>query len=226
MNMKTCKSTSVAILAALSLYSPWAVQNCIAQTETNLYRAKINLVCIAKNANGNLVQDEVGTAEFVREYAELKGVTDISELVLAYNRTDSSLQVVNRNTREVLGTPLNFDGGTTLVNSNNTRVERVTHVTFDMNPAASGLLTATERLTYAKTNRLTSFGLLGRISYTFNEGTSAATICRGTLAVGSSIAQEPNNSNQFQGNNQGNDVINLLFGTTNVNQGGFGNGGN
>ena len=214
MNMKTHKSISAAILVALSVYLDAGVQDCNAQTDTNLYRAKINLVCIAKNANGKLVQDEVGTPEFIREYAELKGVTDTSELTLAYNRADSSLQVVNRNTREVLGTPLNFDGGTTLTNSNNTRVERVTHVTFDMNPAASGLLTATERMTYAKTNRLTSYGLLGRITYTFNEGTSAATICRGTLAVGSSItSQESSNSNPAQGNNQGNDVLKLLFGT-------------
>src|SRR5688572_21631692 len=102
--MKTYTSTTAAILVSLSLYSPWAgVQNCNAQTDTNLYRARINLVCVTTNASGTLVYDQVETAEFVREFALDMGASNISALTLAFNRADASLQVVNRNTRQVLG---------------------------------------------------------------------------------------------------------------------------
>jgi len=213
--MKTHKSISAALLAALSLCSPWAVQNCNAQTDTNLYRARISLVCITTNANGSLVYDQVTTSEFVRDFALEMGVSNISALTLAYNRADASLQVVNRNTRQVLGTPLSFEGGTSLANAKTTRVERLTYVFLDGNSVASGLLSATEQLTYGKNGQLKSFGFHGNLYYNFTGAANSPTLCRGTLTVGSAIDDA---------DNQGNRNVIQLLGLTNVNQGGFGPG--
>lgn len=210
--MKSCKSTSAALLAALSLGSPWAgVQNCHAQTDTNLYRARINLVCVSTNANGTLISDQVATPEFVREFAQALGVTNnFNNLVLAFNRADASLQVVHRPTRQVLGTPLSFDGGSAIANTRTTRVERLTYVFFEGNSVASGVLSATENLTYFRNGQLRAFGFRGSLHYTFTDGANSPVICRGTLTVGSAIDEPENPANR----------ITQLFGNGNSNQGG------
>jgi len=230
MNMKSYQSISVAILVALSLYPPWAgLQNCNAQTNTNtvtntnLYRTRINLVCTTTNANGNLVHDRVLTSEFVRECALDMGVTNLDGLTLGYNRSNNSLEVVNRTNREVICTPLSFAGGTSLANSNHTRVVLQSYVYFDTNSVASGLLSATQRLTYSRSGRLTSFGMRGSLYYNFNEGTNSPTICEGVLAVGSGISQRGgHNDNEDDDDDDNNGNTNGVIpglGTTNANPG-------
>ena len=234
MNMKSYKSISIALLTALSLYPPWAgVQTCNAQTNTtntNLYRARVNLVCTTPNANGNLVHDRIITSEFVQDSVSV-GATNLDDLALAYNPSNNSLEVVNRSTREVVSTPLRFEGGTSLANSDNTRVVLQTSVFLNSDTVASGLLSATQRLVYADSGELRSFGMRGSIFYSFTDGTNSPTVCQGVLAVGSSISQrggnqdfdDDNNGNQGnRGNNGSTNVLNPGFGTTNVNRGGFG----
>jgi len=208
--MKSHKSTSAAILAAVSLSLAWAgVQTCDAQTNTNLFPARINLLCVSTNQNGNLVYERVKTAEFVEACAADIGVTNLNGLTLVFNRSNASLDVINRTNLAVLCTPLSFEGGVSLANSNNTRVELQTYVFLDTNTVTSGSLAATERLTYGTSNQLTSFILRGRLSYSFTNGTNSPTICRGTLLAGNGIARDAHDddddddddSNGNQGNN-------------------------
>ena len=243
MNMKSYRYISAAILAALGLYPPWAgVQNCNAQTNTNLYRARINLVCTTTNADGNLEQDRIITSEFVRDAALSVGVTNLDELTLAYNPSSNSLEVVNRSTREVVATPLSFGGGTSVANLDNTRVVLQNFVFLNSETVANGLLSATQRLAYADSGELRSFGMRGTIYYSFANDTNSPTACEGILAVGSGISKrgngnqdsddddDENNSLPGRGNNgnQGNgssennlstNVVNPELGTTNVNPG-------
>ena len=191
-----------------------------AQTNTNLYRARINLVCTTADANGNLVHDRITTLQFVEECALAMGVTNFSDLALAYNRSNDSLEVVNRSTHEVICAPLSFGVGTALTNANGTRVLVHNFVFLNSEAIASGLLSATQRLAYANSGELRSFGMRGSIFYSFTDGTNSPTICRGAIAVGTSIStgrdrnkdldddndDDDNNGNQGQGNNgnQGN----------------------
>jgi len=208
--MKTCKSVSAAVLTALTLGLSWAaVQNCGAQTNTNLFPARINLVCVTTNQSGDLVYEPIKTSAFVEDCAVEMGVTNLTGLSLVFNRSNASLEVINRTNQTVLSTPLSFDGGISLTNSNHTRVEVETYVFFGTNTVASGLLSATERLTYGTSNQLTSFGLRGQLSYSYTDGTNSPTICRGTLLVGSALTadrdhdddDDDNNGNHGNGNN-------------------------
>ena len=236
--MKTYKTVSAAILAALTLGLPLAgVQNANAQTNTNLFPASINLVCITTNENGNLVYDRVKTSEFIQESVLNMGISNFTGLKLVYNRSNSSLEVINRTNHAVLSTPLSFDGGISLTNSNHTRVELQTYVFLDTNTVASGLLSATERLTYGSSNQLRSFGLRGQLSYSFTDGTNSPTICRGILLVGSALTadrdhddDDDNNGNNGNGNNgnhgQGNNGNHGNGNNGNGNGNGNGNNGN
>jgi hypothetical protein len=211
-----------------------------ALTNVNLYRARINLVCTTTNADGTLDHDRVITSEFVRDAAVSVGVTNVDDLALAYNPSNSSLEVVNRTTREVIATPLNFDGGTSVANADNTRVVLQKFVFLNSETVASGLLSATQRLAYADSGELRTFGMRGSIYYNFANGTNSPTICQGILAVGSGISQrgnrnqdidddDDNNSipgrgndgnNANNGNNRNNvstNVINPGLGSTNLN---------
>jgi hypothetical protein len=241
-SMKTCKSVSAAILAALTLgLSFGSVQNCNAQTNTNVFPARINLVCITTNATGGLVYERVKTAEFVEECALDMGVTNFSGLSLVFNRSNSSLEVVSRTNLTnvvVLCTPFSFEGGTSLTNSNGTRVELQAYVFLEASTNASGLLSATERLTYGTSNQLTSFGLRGEIYYSFTDGTNSPTICRGTLLVGSAITHrivcpeddddddDDNNGNPGQGHGNQGQGNNGNHGNGNNGNHGLGNNGN
>ena len=240
--MKNSRTFSAVILAAFSLGLPFAaVQTCDAQTNTNLFPARISLVCITTNTNGNLAYDRVKTVEFIEESATDIGITNFTGLKLVFNRSNSSLEVINRTNLAVLTTPLSFDGGVSLTNSNGTRVELETYVFLGTNTVASGSLSATEKLTYGTSNQLTSFGLRGQLVYSFTNGTNSPTICRGTLLVGSAIArddqhdddddEDDDNGNQGQGKgNQGQGKGNQGKGNNgnqgNGNNGNHGNGNN
>jgi hypothetical protein len=221
-SMKNCKSVSTAILTALSLGLPFAaVQTSDAQTNTNLFPARISLVCITTNQNGELEYDRVKTAEFLEESATDLGITNITGLTLVFNRSNSSLDVINRTNLAVLSTPLSFEGGISLTNSNHTRVELETYVFFGTNTVASGSLSATERLTYGTSNQLTSFGLRGQLSYSYTDGTNSPTICRGTLLVGSAITHKVDHDDDDDEDDDNNGT-----GHGNGNQGNNGNHGN
>jgi len=229
--MKTCKSSSAAILAALSLSLPFAsVQTCDAQTNTNLFPAGINLVCTSTNQDGDFVYEHVTTSNFVAECATDMGVTNLTGLTLVYNRSNSSLDVIDIDGTNltVLCSPLSFDGGVSLANSNHTRVELLTYVFFGTNAVASGSLSATEFLTYGTSNQLTSFGVRGQLSYSYTDGTNSPTICRGTLLVGSAIARDADHHDcdEDDDNGNGNRGNNGNHGKGNNGNHGKGNNGN
>lgn len=213
MKMKTCKSVRAVTLAALSLTLTWAgAQNSGAQTNTDLYPAKINLVCISTNQGGDIVYQRFNTSAFVEEFATGEGITNLTDLSLVFNRSNASLQVISGTNQTLIGSPLGFAGGVSLANSNNTRVQLQTFVFLDGNSVASGLLSATERLTWGTSNQLTSFSLRGLLSYSFTNGTNSPAICHGSLLVGSAIVRDDddddncdsgngNNGNHGNGNN-------------------------
>lgn len=174
------------LMAATATVVAAGTQTTLAQTETNLFRANVELVCTTTNQSGNLVYERVGTSTFIRDCASEMGVTNLSGLSLVYNRSNTSLEVVSGTNHAVLCTPLSFNGGLAFSNTNNTVVELQTFVFVETNSVASGLLTATERIFPGRTNHPPSFSLIGQLDYTEPaNGTNPPAICHGTLFVGS-----------------------------------------
>lgn len=196
------KMHNIPLLAATTVLVTSAVtQTSVAQPDTNLFRANVQLVCVTTNQSGNLVYERVGTSTFIRDCASEMGVTNLAGLSLVYNRSNSSLEVVSGTNHTLLCTPLSFGGGLALSNTNNTVVELQTFVFVETNTAASGLLTATERTSPATTNRPPSFSLIGQLNYTEPaNGTNPPALCHGSLLVGSFFGREGDND---QGDSQG-----------------------
>jgi hypothetical protein len=165
--------------------------------QTNLFAAKVNLLCVSTNQSGGFVYQYIANSNLVQECASEMGISNLTGLSLVFNRSNSALEVINRTNHTLLCTVLSFGEGVSLANSNNTRVEWATFVFVGTNTTASGLLSATERLTWGTNNQLTSFGLRGRLTYTeAAEGTNSPAICRGTLLVGTAIARAVNDDHE------------------------------
>ena len=171
-------------MVAGALITTASTQSSLAQPDTNLVPANVQLTCVTTNSSGNLVYERVGTWSFIKDCASEMGVTNLAGLSLVYNRSNSSLQVVSGTNHTVLCTPLSFGGGTALSNTNGTVVELQTFVFVESNSVASGLLTATERISPGTTNRPPLFSLIGQLNYTEPaNGTNPPAICHGTLLV-------------------------------------------
>lgn len=182
--MKMKRHNTLVLLIATALAAAVVVQTSVAQTNTNLFPARIQLTCVGTNGSG-LVYDRVGTSDFIRECASEMGFTNLTGLSLVYNSSSNSLEVVTGTNQTVVCTPLTFNGGLLLTNTNNSVVERLSFVFVDTNTVSSGVLTATERFKAGTTNRPPSFSLIGRLSYAEPAtGTNSAEICRGVLLVG------------------------------------------
>jgi len=162
-----------------------ATQTIVAQPNTNLFRASVNLTCVSTNQSGNLVYERVGTSTFIKECAADMGITNLQGLSLVYDRSANALEVVSGTNHTVLCTPLTFSGGLTLSNTNNTKVELQSFVFVETNTVASGVLTATERISPGTTNFPPFFSLFGELNYTEPaSGTNPPAICHGSLLVG------------------------------------------
>lgn len=154
--------------------------------DTNLVPANVQLTCVTTNSSGNLVYQRVDTRSFIKQCASETGVTNLFGLSLVYNRSNSSLEVVSGTNHAVLCTPLSFGSGLALSNTNGTVVELQDFVFVESNTTASGLLTATERISPGTTNRPPIFSLIGSLNYTEPaNGTNPPAICHGTLFAGS-----------------------------------------
>jgi hypothetical protein len=189
--MKTFRNCTAAISAVATLTLCVAgIQTSKAQTNTNRFPASVNLICLSTNQSGGIVYQRVRTADFVEECALEMGVTNVTGLSLVFNRSNRSLEVVNGTNQTALCTPLSFEGGVALANSNNTRIVSQSFVFVDPNTTAGGLLSAIETLTWGTSNQLTSFGLRGELSYSFTNGTNSPALCGGVLLVGSAIHQD------------------------------------
>lgn len=213
-------------MAAAALASLATAQTSVAQTNTNLFRASVRVTCVSTNANGNLVYERENTSDFIEDCASDVGVTNLTGLTLVFNRSNSTLQVVSGTNQTLICTALSFTDGLSLTNTNNTVIELQKLVLVETNTVTSGVLTATERLSYGTSNQLTSFSLIGRLSYTeLASGTNPPAICRGILIVGSAL-DEDEDDNEDNGNhgNNGNNGNNGHHGEGN-NGNGLGNGG-
>jgi hypothetical protein len=178
-----------AVMVAGALITTASTQSSFALSDTNLVPANVQLTCVTTNSSGNLVYERVGTWSFIKECASEMGITNLFGLSLVYNRSNSSLEVVSGTNHTVLCTPLSFSGGLALSNTNGTVVELQTFVFVETNTVASGLLTATERISPGTTNRPPFFSLIGQLNYTEPvSGTNPPAICHGTLFVGSFLS--------------------------------------
>jgi len=227
MNKMKLQNVSL-LLAATALLSLLATTS-VAQTNTNLFRASINVTCVSTNANGNPVYDRDNTFEFIEDFASELGITNPTGFSLVFNTGNSTLQVVSGTNQTLVGVPLSFTNGLSITNTNHTVVEFQSNVRVGTNAAVSGVLTATERFTYGTSNQLTSFSLIGRLSYTEPAvGTNPPAICRGTLLVGFVTEEDEDEDNN--GNNghhgEGNNGNGLGNGGSNGNHNNNGNGNN
>jgi hypothetical protein len=175
-----------AVMVAGALITTASTQSSLAGPDTNLVPANVQLTCVTTNSIGNLVYERVDTRSFIKECASETGIKNFSGLSLVYDRSNTSLEVVSGTNHTVLCTPLSFNGGLALSNTNGTVVELQTFVFVETNTVASGVLTATERISPGTTNRPPFFSLIGQLNYTEPaSGTNPPAICHGSLFVGS-----------------------------------------
>lgn len=149
-----------------------------------IYKAFVSEVCITTNSSGNLVYKPFGNFDFIRQCAQDNGITNLMGLSLVYNRTANALQVVRGTNHDLVCTPLSFSGGTSLSNSNGTKVETLEFVFVDSNTTAAGTFAATERSFLNSSNQLSAFSLNGRLQYTASAGTNGPALYRGTVFAG------------------------------------------
>jgi hypothetical protein len=179
------------------------VQSSRAQTNTNLYPAVFRAICISTNTNG-IVYKRFGNSNLIQQCATQLGVSNVNNLRLVYNAGDDSLQVIastnQANPTNLTCTALSFDGGTSFSNPSNTVIERLAFVYVGTNQTASGILSATERLTYGSSNQITAFRLNGRLTYTTSaSGTNAGAIYKGVLVAGTNVDEDEDNDHPGNG---------------------------
>ena len=153
------------------------------------YRAFVSQVCVTSNASGRLDSKLFGNRDFIRQCAQEQGITNLAGLSLVFNRTANALQVVLGT--NIICTPLSFSGGTSLSNSNGTKVERLEFVYADGHTMADGTLKATERTFTGGfgTNQFSVFQLTGRLQYAVpGAGTNSPAIYSGSIFAGSAFS--------------------------------------
>ncbi len=180
--MKSTKVVVIAIAAACAL--AYGAQSASAQE----FPAFVSAVRISTNQDGVLVYRRINNGDIIRNCARAEGITNLMGLSLVYNRTADALEVIRGTNQTAICTPLKFSGGTWLLNSNQTRAERLTFVFVETNTVAGGTLAATERFRYGPTNQLTSFSLFGELQYTTPaHGTNPPAIYKGRLLAGTGL---------------------------------------
>jgi hypothetical protein len=195
---------------------------------TNLFPAVIKAICAYTNATGALVYEHESNSNIIQECASEKGITNLTGLSLAFNWSNSTLQVISGSNHTVICTPFTFSGGLAITNTNNTIVELQKFVFVETNTLASGILSATEMITRGASNQLTGFSLHGLLDYSVAaNGTNAAKICRGMLLVGDAIvASSGGTTGDQDGEENENDDNDEDGGQGNNGHHGHGNSGN
>ncbi len=179
--MKEIRSTN-SIVAAVA--SACALALGIQSTQAQDFTASINAVSISTNRDGTLVYHRVRNSDFIRACAKEHDITNLMGLSLVYDRAADALEVIRGTNLTAICTPLSFNGGTWLLNSNATKAERLTFVFVETNKVAGGTLAATERFHYGRSNELTSFTLSGDLQYTVPaSGTNPPVIYKGMLSA-------------------------------------------
>lgn len=146
--------------------------------------AFVSAVSISTNQAGGLAYHEYGNRDIIRACAAGAGLTNLEGLSLVYDRTADALEVVSGTNDTVVCTPLSFSGGTSLSNTNGTRIERLTFVYAENNTVANGTLAATEQYFYGPSNQV-AFVLAGQLQYSVSNGANGPTIYKGRIFAGS-----------------------------------------
>lgn len=172
----------VAAAAALAAQGIW-IQSSAAR---DLYRADVDTVGVYTNRLGEFVCREFGNDEIIRETAAAAGITNLEKLRLVYSVTNDALEVVTGTNSLVVATPLSFAGGTTLMNTNATRVERLSFVYQAGGTNACGTLLAGEDVIPETTNHPGFFNLTGQLQFALpsDDGTNSPVIFTGSLSAG------------------------------------------
>lgn len=168
-------AASLAILGAQLVSAPIS-------SAANLFPVTVNAVSVSTNQSGNLAYRSFNNWTIIHATAAEQGITNLTGLSVVYNLDADNLEVVSGTNNTVLDTPLTFDGGVSLNNTNNTKVQRLANVYWETNQTASGTLLAGESISFGPTNQITSFSLAGQLQFALpGSGTNSPTIYYGYI---------------------------------------------
>lgn len=179
--MKMNMNKMILASAISALMQSASLQTSAAQGVVPAY---VYAVGISTNGAGGLSYHTYGNWDIIKGCASEAGLTNLMGLSLVYDPTADALEVVSGTNHTVVCTPMTFNGGTTLSNTNGTKTERLTFVYAEGNTVANGTLDATEYSTPASTNRPGVFILNGKLQYAVPGGTNGPTIYSGSLVAG------------------------------------------
>jgi len=192
-------TTSASVMAGPGVTNGFSVTN-------NQMRVSVTAVCTSTNSSGGLSKDFMSNRDFIQDCAADMGLTNLTGLSLVYNRTNQALEVVSGTNRTLVCTALSFEGGLSITNTNNTRIEGLSFVFVGTNTMSSGTISTTERIRYGSTNQITSWSLVGQFQYAVPAtGTNAAEICRGTLIAGSPLLRDRDEDDDRDHDGKGDD---------------------
>ena len=149
-----------------------------------LFRAEVETTAVVTNSSGGFSYRHYGNRQILRAAADAAGLTNLFGLRLVYNQTADDLEVVMGTNNAVIATPLTFNDGTSLSNTNGTVVERLAWVFLGTNGTAAGTLRATEHLHFGTSNEITHFALIGRLQFASSgDATNGPAIYSGTISA-------------------------------------------
>ena len=181
MNMKTKLFKSKCLAATLAALG---VQLISAPTSSadNLFPVTVNAISVSTNSAGNLTYRPFNNWTIIHATAGSQGITNLAGISLVYNLQADAIEVVSGTNYTVLDTPLSFDGGVSLSNTNQTKVQRLANVFWETNQTASGTLLAGESIRYGATNQITAFSLAGQLQFAGpGSGTNGSAIYYGLI---------------------------------------------
>lgn len=172
-----CLVTIIAAFGLQLIGSP-------AVSAQNLYHVNLDTINISTNQDGRLVYKQFDSRDLIRETASEQGITNLEGLSLTYDPTNGGVEVVSGTNDTVIGTPLTFSGGVSLVNTNGTKGQLLKYVYWDTNTVASGTLVAGETYCYGPTNQITDFNLQGQLQFAkLDGGTNGPSIYIGDINI-------------------------------------------
>jgi hypothetical protein len=191
-----CLATALAALGAQLIGAP-------VSSAANLYPVTVNAVGITTNQDGNLSYRPFNNWTLIHSAAAAQGITNLTGISVVYNLQADNIQVVSGTNYTVLDTPLYFDGGVSLSNTNNTKVQRLTNVYWETNQTASGTMIAGESIRYGATNQITGFSLAGQLQFALpGDGSNSPAIYYGQIQTRAGICYSSSSRQGQQGDNQ------------------------